>query len=153
VELKVLMKLILNTLVVITALIDLFIPVTASAASSNYSVDGTVKYNGQPVGSNIWVEASCDGHNFYGKTDRYGSYNINVNPAQCRQNSNVSINTNCYGVHGFSHWKQNYRHNYRRNVNVECVQVPEFGATAVTIAATLSIGAFMIIRSGKIGAS
>jgi hypothetical protein len=147
------MKLILKTLVVITGLITLFIPVTASAGSPNYSVDGTVNYNGQHVGSNMWIEASCDGHNYYGRTDRNGNYNININPYECRQNSNVVIKTDCYGVHGYSNWKQDYRHHYRRNVNVECAQLPEFGPFAAIIAATLSVGAFILIRRKKIGAS
>jgi hypothetical protein len=47
------------------------------------TIFGTLKVNGEPVGSGVQVLVTCRGEQYYGKTDQYGAYNVGVPPGRC----------------------------------------------------------------------
>lgn len=57
----------------------LSISISASAAQ----IYGTLRENQRAVPADLAIEVNCNGHVYWGKTDSYGAYSMNVEKGRC----------------------------------------------------------------------
>ena len=137
------LSVLISTLVLIVC-----IPVIAVACSNGSSIYGTVYFNSNPVGRNIKVTITCNGHTLTTKTDRHGNYQIDFQSNKCRRNTTVTVSATYNGNTGSNSVKlRNCK--TRLNVYIEYATVPEFGNLTTIAALCISSFGFVSIRRIK----